>query len=37
VIERVAQKDAAIGNVFSRCIKTGTFCRYQPDPDLLIA
>jgi eukaryotic-like serine/threonine-protein kinase len=37
VIERVAQKDAAIGNIFSRCIKTGTFCRYQPDPDLLIA
>jgi hypothetical protein len=36
-IERVAQSDVGIGNILSRCIKTGTFCRYQPDPDLPIA
>src|SRR3984957_15085147 len=32
VLERIAQNDAALGNIFSRCIKTGTFCSYQPDP-----
>jgi hypothetical protein len=37
VIERVAQSDAGIGNIFSRCIKTGTFSSYRPDPDLPIA
>ncbi len=33
VMERIAQSDAALGDLFSRCIKTGTFCSYQPDPD----
>jgi hypothetical protein len=33
VLERIAQSDAALGDIFSRCIKTGTFCSYQPDPD----
>src|SRR5712664_4254042 len=32
VLERIAQSDAAVGEVFSRCIKTGIFCTYQPDP-----
>src|SRR5260221_7482256 len=32
VLERIAQSDAAVGEVFSRCIRTGTFCSYQPDP-----
>ena len=32
VLERIAQSDAALGEVFSRCIRTGTFCSYQPDP-----
>ena len=37
VVERIAQSDAALGDIFSRCIKTGTFCSYQPDPDFPIA
>ncbi len=37
VVERIAQCDAALGDVFARCIKTGTFCSYQPDPDIPIA
>jgi tetratricopeptide (TPR) repeat protein len=32
VLERIAQSDAAVGEIFSRCIKTGTFCSYRPDP-----
>src|SRR5260370_35300759 len=32
VLERIAQNDAALGNIFSRCIRTGTFCSYQPAP-----
>src|SRR3984893_4158035 len=32
VLERIAQNDAALGNIFSRCIRTGTFCSYQPNP-----
>jgi tetratricopeptide (TPR) repeat protein len=32
VLERIAQSDAAVGEVFSRCIMTGTFCSYRPDP-----
>jgi uncharacterized membrane protein len=31
VVERIAQSDAALGDIFDRCIKTGTFCSYQPD------
>src|SRR6202158_4205913 len=36
VLERIAQSDATLGDRLSRCIKTGTFCSYQPDPDLPI-
>ena len=37
VLERIAQSDAALGDIFSRYIKTGTFCSYQPDPDFPIS
>jgi tetratricopeptide (TPR) repeat protein len=37
VIERIAQSDAALGDHLLRCIKTGTFCSYQPADDLPIA
>jgi tetratricopeptide (TPR) repeat protein len=37
VVERIAQSDAALGEIFARCIKTGTYCSYQPDPDFAIA
>src|SRR5712671_3053575 len=33
VLDRIAQSDAQLGDVFARCIKTGTFCSYEPDPD----
>ena len=36
VLERIAESDAALGEILSRCIKTGTFCSYQPDPDFPI-
>jgi tetratricopeptide (TPR) repeat protein len=36
VLERIAQSDAQLGDILSRCIKTGTFCSYQPDPDFPI-
>ncbi len=32
VFERIAQSDATLADILSRCIKTGTFCSYQPDP-----
>jgi hypothetical protein len=34
-MERIARSNAKLGNIFSRCIKTGTFCSYRPDPNLL--
>ena len=37
VVERIAQSDTALGDLLSRCIKTGTFCSYEPDPDFPIA
>ena len=37
VLERVAQSDARLGDILSRCVRTGIFCRYQPDPDFPIA
>src|SRR5216684_3221631 len=37
VVERIAQSDARLGDIFSRCVKTGNFCSYQPDPVLPIA
>ena len=36
VIDKIAQSDSRLGESLSRCIKTGTFCSYQPDPDLPI-
>src|SRR5258708_66760 len=37
VLERIAQSDSQLGEILSRCIKTGTFCSYQPDADFPIA
>jgi hypothetical protein len=37
VLERIAQSEATLGDLLSRCIKTGTFCSYQPDPDFPLA
>src|SRR5271156_2779352 len=37
VLERIAQSDMALGEILSRCIKTGTFCSYEPDPEFAIA
>jgi hypothetical protein len=37
VVERIAQIDAALGDILSRCIKTGNFCSYRPDPNFPIA
>jgi tetratricopeptide (TPR) repeat protein len=37
VVERIERSDAQLGDILSRCIKTGTFCCYQPDPDFPIA
>jgi len=32
VVERIRQSDAALGELLSRGIRTGTFCSYEPDP-----
>ena len=37
VVERIAQSDGHLGDILSRCIRTGTYCAYQPDPDFPIA
>jgi len=37
VVERITQSDAQLADILSRCIRTGTFCSYQPDPDFPIA
>jgi hypothetical protein len=37
VLERIAQGDAALADILARCIRTGTFCCYQPDPVYPIA
>src|SRR5262245_51244674 len=37
VVQRIVEYDPAIGAIFSRCIKTGTFCSYNPDPGFPIA
>jgi uncharacterized membrane protein len=36
VLDRIAQSDAALRDLWSRCIGTGTFCLYQPDPEFPI-
>jgi tetratricopeptide (TPR) repeat protein len=33
VVERIAQSEPKLAEVLSRCIKTGTFCSYQPDSE----
>jgi hypothetical protein len=37
VIERIAQSDAALADILLRCIRTGTFCFYQSDPNFPVA
>ena len=37
VLDKITQNDATLGGILTRCIKTGTCCSYQPDPDLRIA
>jgi hypothetical protein len=37
VVERIAQSDARLGDVFARCVKTGSFCSYEPDPNFAFA
>jgi eukaryotic-like serine/threonine-protein kinase len=37
VVERIARSDSPLGDLFARCIKTGTFCSYQPDLDFPLA
>src|SRR5207245_7116029 len=37
VLERIAEADAVLGDLLSHGIRTGTFCSYQPDPELPIA
>ncbi len=36
VIGRIAQSDATLGDIFSRFIRTGIFCSYQPNHDFPI-
>jgi uncharacterized membrane protein len=36
VLERIVRSDATLGDILLRCIRTGTFCSYQPDRDLPI-
>src|SRR5262245_22584348 len=37
VVERIRQRDTALGDLLSHCIRTGTFCSYEPDPASPIA
>ena len=36
VVERIGQSDARLGEILSRCVRTGNFCSYQPDRDFPI-
>src|SRR6202040_2149878 len=36
VVRRIAEANSRLGDMLSRCIKTGTFCSYQPDPEFPI-
>jgi tetratricopeptide (TPR) repeat protein len=36
-LERIVQSDATFGTLLVRCIKTGTFCSYLPDPNFSVA
>jgi adenylate cyclase len=35
-LERIAHGEATVGGHLSRCVKTGTFCSYRPEPDFSI-
>src|SRR5713101_6053438 len=37
VLDRIAEADSRLGEILARCIRTGTFCSYQPDSDFPIA
>ena len=37
VLDRITQSDAALADILSRCVRTGNFCSYQPDPEFPIA
>ena len=37
VVEKVTQSDPKLADILSRCIRTGMFCSYHPDPTLPIA
>ena len=37
VLERIEQSDAALGDILSRSITTGTFCSYHPGAEVIIA
>jgi tetratricopeptide (TPR) repeat protein len=37
VLDRIAQSDAGLSELFARSIKTGNFCSYQPDPEFPVA
>lgn len=36
-LERIAQVEAALGDHLLRCVKTGNFCVYRPDPGSSVA
>ena len=31
MIKRIERSDVALSDLFSQCVKTGTFCRYEPN------
>lgn len=37
VLDKIAENDSTLGDILSRCVRTGTFCSYQSDPDFPIA
>jgi uncharacterized membrane protein len=32
VLQRIGQNDTTLADILARCMRTGTFCSYQPDP-----
>src|SRR5262245_52970609 len=36
-LETITQSEAPLGDLLARCIKTGTFCCYRPDPNFPLA
>ncbi len=37
LLKRIAQNNARLEDILVRCIRTGNFCSYRPDPDFPIA